>query len=222
MDMKEKVGQAIAERVESGQIIGVGTGSTVDAALRAIAHRVKNDGLKVQVVTSSLQSSWQCESIGLTVLYPGYRGGIDWGFDGADALDKSRRAIKGKGGALLQEKILAVRCGSFVIIADDTKVTDNIANLSYVPIEVIPEALEYVVGKVKGLGARELGVRQAKAKHGPVITEAGNVLVDAYFDSIADTLEDRLNCIVGVVENGLFLTQASEALIAGASGVYGF
>jgi ribose 5-phosphate isomerase len=119
--MKEIVANEIAKRVKNGDVLGVGTGTTVDAALEAIGKRVAHEGLLVTVVPTSYQSAWRCQELGLTVMYSGYRGYLSWGFDGADQVTNERWAIKGKGGALLQEKILAKRCKHFIIIADDSR-----------------------------------------------------------------------------------------------------
>ena len=97
--MKEIVANEIAKRVKNGDVLGVGTGTTVDAALEAIGRRVAHEGLLVTVVPTSYQSAWRCQELGLTVMYGGYRGYLSWGFDGADQVTNERWAIKGKGGA---------------------------------------------------------------------------------------------------------------------------
>lgn len=217
--MKEIVAVELAGRVKDGEKIGVGTGSTVDAALTKIGERIKKEKLSVQVVPTSLQSAWKCHEIGLTVLYPAYRGELSWGFDGADAVDKNLWLIKGKGGAMLQEKILAARCKKFVIIVDESKLTDNLGSACAIPVEVIPEAVVIVERELKKLGASEIALRPATGKHGPIITEAGNVILDATFGNIHETLERDIKAIVGVVESGLFIGYSDEVIVASASGV---
>jgi ribose 5-phosphate isomerase A len=120
---------------------------------------------------------------------------------------------------MLQEKILAVRCKHYVVIIDESKLTDNIGGLAAVPVEVIPEALSVAEQGLLRAGAASVTLRKALAKHGPVITEAGNLVLDAQFDDVPDELENRIKCIVGVVESGLFLSQAHELLIGGSAGV---
>ena len=173
----------------------------------------------MRAVVSSLDSARLCEEVGITVLHSGYRARVDFGFDGADAIDDSLRAIKGKGGAMLREKILASRCASYVLISDESKFTDNLAAKCSVPVEVIPEALDYAIGELAELGAKDISLRAAIAKHGAVITEFGNFIVDVRFDDIPNSLEQKVKAIVGVVESGLFLSQANEALIAGDKGI---
>ena len=219
MDKKTLVGEEIARRVENGQTIGVGTGSTVDAALTAIGRRAAAQHLEVSVVATSLETAWRCEALGLTVRAPGYGGPISWGFDGADAVDERLRAVKGRGGALLREKILAVRCRPYILIVDDSKLCPNIAAKCPVPVEVVPEALPFVKERLAALGAGDIQLRLGVHKHGPVITEYGHVILDVSFAEIADDLEERIKAIVGVVESGLFLRYATEVLAAGDNGV---
>lgn len=217
--MKEIVAQEIAKRVKNGDIIGVGTGTTVDAALTEIGKRVAREGLLVTVVPTSYQSAWRCQEIGLTVMYTGYRGYLSWGFDGADQVTKERWAIKGKGGALLQEKILAKRCKKFVLIVDESKVVPVLGVGCPVPVEVIPEALVLAEDALRKLGATEITVRSGSGKHGPTITERGNIIVDATFSRISEGLEREIKSQVGIVDSGLFIGYASELLVATPQGV---
>ncbi len=217
--MKEIVAAELAKRVKDGDKIGVGTGSTVDAALAKIGERIKAEKLNVQVVPTSLQSSWRCHEIGLTVLYPAFNGELSWGFDGADAVDENLWLIKGKGGAMLQEKIMAARCKKFIVIIDDSKLTDNLGTACAIPVEVVPEAIYVAQKGLKNLGAKEIILRPATGKHGPIITEAGNIILDAQFDTITKDLEKNIKSIVGVVESGLFIGFADEVIVAGKQGV---
>lgn len=220
--MKEIVGREIAGRVKNGDVIGVGTGTTVDAALTEIGRRVRVEGLQVSVVPSSYQSAWRCQELGLSVLYPGYRADLSWGFDGADQVTKERWAIKGKGGALLQEKILAARCKKFIIIVDESKVVPVLGIGCPIPVEVVPESLVVVERGLRTLGATSLVVRSGTGKHGPTITEGGNLILDVEFPHVEQNLERDIKGIVGVVESGLFIGYAAEVVVAGASGVVGF
>ena len=219
MNMKEIVAQEIAKRVKTGDVIGVGTGTTVDAALAAIGERVKAEGLRVTVVPTSYQSAWRCQELGFTVMYPGYRGFLSWGFDGADQVTKARWAIKGKGGAMLQEKILAKRCKHFVVIADESKLVEALGVGCPIPVEVVPSALILAEEELRKAGATEVSIRSGTGKHGPVITEAGNLILDASFSKITEALEGEIKRITGVVESGLFIGYISEVLVAGASGI---
>jgi ribose 5-phosphate isomerase A len=217
--MKELVAQEIAKRVKSGDVIGVGTGTTVDAALEAIGKRVKLEGLIVSVVPTSLQSAWRCQELGLTVLNTGYNGYLSWGFDGADQVTKERWAIKGKGAALLQEKILAKKCKKFIVIVDQSKLVENLGVGCPIPVEVIPEGLILAKAGLSELGAKDLTVRTGSGKHGPVITERGNIIIDATFDKITANLEAQIKSVTGVVESGLFVGYISEVLVGDDRGV---
>ena len=200
-------------------MIGVGTGSTVDAAIAQIAQRIKTEGLVVSIVPTSYQSAWACTAAGLTVLSPTYEAELDWGFDGADAVDRQGNAIKGKGAAMLEEKILAAKCKSYFLIVDDSKVDSNICAKSYIPVECVPSSFGYVKRQLKSIGATELVLRDGRpGKHGPVITERGNVIVDATFPSFGVGLEAKIKSIVGVVESGLFEGFANYVLVATAAG----
>ncbi|MEY4702089.1 MAG: ribose 5-phosphate isomerase [Pseudomonadota bacterium] len=217
--MKEIVANEIAKRVKNGDVLGVGTGTTVDAALEAIGKRVAQEGLLLTVVPTSYQSAWRCQELGLTVMYSGYRGYLSWGFDGADQVTNERWAIKGKGGALLQEKILAKRCKHFVIIVDESKVVPRLGVGCPIPVEVIPEARVIVEDGLRALGASELTLRSGSGKHGPTITERGNIIIDATFSNVTADLEARVKSLVGVVESGLFIGYAHEVLVASAAGL---
>lgn len=217
--MKEIVAREIAKRVKDGDVIGVGTGTTVDAALTEIGKRVKAEGLRITVVPTSYQSAWRCQELGFIVMYPGYRGHLSWGFDGADQVNKSKWAIKGKGGAMLQEKILAKRCKKFVLIVDETKVTTELGKGCAVPVEVVPEAIVLAEEGLKALGSTEVTIRVGTGKHGPVITERGNIILDAVFPTISERLERDIKSIIGVVDSGLFIGYATEVLVAGADGI---
>jgi ribose 5-phosphate isomerase A len=220
--MKELVAQEIAQKIVDGDVVGVGTGTTVDLALTAIGKRVASEGLRISVVPTSYQSAWRCQELGLTVLHTGYNGYLSWGFDGADQVTKDRWAIKGKGGAMLQEKLLAKRCKKFIVIVDETKVVPALGVGCPVPVEVLPEALRLAQDGLRAVGASEVVIRNGAGKHGPVITEKGNIIIDAAFPAINVGLEGAIKALPGVVESGLFIGYISQVLVASAQGVYSF
>jgi ribose 5-phosphate isomerase A len=217
--MKEIVAKEIAKRVKSGDVLGVGTGSTVDLAIDAIAKRCRDERLAISVVPSSRESAIRCECAGLTVLSPTTGAVLSWGFDGADEVDSKLRLIKGRGAAMLKEKILAKKCKKFVVIVDESKIVSKLGEKMPVPVEVIPEALSVVSNGLKELGALEVKVREGSGKHGAVVTENGNIILDAKFSEIDDSLEDKIKSLVGVVESGIFTNICDEVLIATASGI---
>lgn len=220
-NLKEVVGAELASRVVDGEVIGVGTGTTVEAALRAIHKRIQDEGLRVSVVPTSYQSSWVCESIGLTVLSPALCQELSWGFDGADEVDGDMRLIKGRGGAMLHEKIIAAKCKNFVVIVGEDKLVSTLGEKCPVPVEVMPEALSIARAGLEKLGTKDISQRECVAveRTTPYYTQSGNLVLDVTFDTISDSLEADINSIVGVVENGLFFGYASEVLVGAEQGV---
>lgn len=218
--MKEHVGKAlvgkeIARYAKNNDVIGVGTGSTVDAAINALAERIKNEGLSITVIPTSYQTTWRCEELGFRVLTQNYTGEIQWGFDGADAVDAQGNAVKGKGAAMLEEKILAKKCSKYYIIVDDSKQCADVCKHCAIPVEVIPSARALVERDLRKLGVKEITLRDgAPGKHGPVITEHANLILDASFASFTPGLEAKIKSIVGVVETGLFERYADVVLVA--------
>ena len=217
--MKEMVAKEIAKRVTNGDVIGVGSGTTVDAALVEIGLRVRQEKLDVSVLPTSLESAWACQKIGMRVLTSAFAADLDWGFDGADAVDNNLWLIKGKGGALFQEKVVAARCKKFIVIVDETKVVSNLAAACAVPVEVMPAARFLVEKHLAKLSPLEISLRTGTGKRGPVITEQGNVILDVTFKQIEAKLEQQIKSIVGVVETGLFIGYASEVLVGSATAV---
>lgn len=219
MNLKELLGQEIAKRIKNNSLIGIGTGSTVECAIREIAKRIKEENLKISVVSTSISTTRLCESLGFTVLSDTVPTQIDFSFDGADAVDSQKRAIKGKGGALLREKILASVTKDYVIIADESKFAENIVKKSLVPIEVNPLAIRSVEKILtSNFNIKNLTLRMAEKKYGEIITEFGNVIFDVEFDSINNETEKELNSVPGIIENGIFTHFATEILISKNNG----
>jgi ribose 5-phosphate isomerase A len=214
---KAKVAAEIVRRIQSGSVIGVGSGSTVMLALQALGERIRKEKMSIAVVPTSYDTALAAERLGIQVLSPLFEGQLAFGFDGADYVDPQLRLIKGKGAAMLQEKILAKKCHEFVIIVDDSKLVPAFDDATPIPLEVVPTAGALVVARLKKMGAVSITERQARGKHGAVITEAGNIIFDVAFHSVPDDMEDRLKQIVGVVESGLFVGYTREVLVAGSS-----
>jgi ribose 5-phosphate isomerase A len=231
--LKHAIGERLAARVRTGDVIGIGTGSTVQCAIEAIGRRICDDGLSVRAVVTSYQSAEACGLAGIDVVdFHGWvvspqafgskttgAGRLAWGFDGADEVDRRCRAIKGKGAALLREKIVAEACKEFVLLVDYSKVSDCLGVKSQVPIECVPESWLYVMEGLARLGATQSELRSGlPGKHGPVITERGNVVIDSCFTEISDDLEGEIKKLTGVIENGIFTFHATQVLVAGADG----
>lgn len=217
---KELLGSFIAAQILPNSTIAVGTGSTVDAVVRALGRRMKEEQFGVTVVPTSIETATLCASVGCTVLslhaIPEH---ISWGFDGADEIDDSFRLIKGRGGALLREKIIASHCERLHILADDSKLVSRLGERFAVPVEIIPEALTLVKRSLRRLGATEVELRSGlSGKHGPAITESGNLIVDARFSQIDETLPEKIKGLVGVVEHGIFVGLCDRVVIASLEG----
>jgi ribose 5-phosphate isomerase A len=211
---KEELGRRIAEKVEDGQVVGVGSGSTAAIAITAIAERVRTEGLNVTVICTSPEVTLACVAHDLRV------GSLlqhrpDWAFDGADEVDPERNMIKGRGGAMFVEKILLDAAPRSFILVDQSKLVARLGEKFPVPVEVLPVALRFVEQRLVALGATEIALRLAVKKDGPVITENGNFVLDVRFGEIGKTLERDIKSIAGVIESGLFLGRAVEVLVAG-------
>ena len=213
LEGKQKVADEIATRVKDGDILGVGSGSTVYVALIAIAKRIKEEGLKVKAIPTSIEISLFCAKLGipLTTLFENKP---DWLFDGADEVDPDKSLIKGRGGAMFKEKLLISSSPKNYIIVDDSKLVKKLGTNFPVPIEVFPTALLHVEEELKKLGVTELLLRPAKGKDGPIITENGNLILDARFHDIGKDMEQAIKSITGVIESGLFINYNVEILMA--------
>ena len=213
LEGKQKVADEIATRVKDGDILGVGSGSTVYVALIAIAKRIKEEGLKVKAIPTSIEISLFCAKLGipLTTLFENKP---DWLFDGADEVDPDKSLIKGRGGAMFKEKLLISSSPKNYIIVDDSKLVKKLGTNFPVPIEVFPTALLHVEEELKKIGVSELLLRPAKGKDGPIITENGNLILDARFHNIGKDMEHAIKSITGVIESGLFINYNVEILMA--------
>jgi ribose 5-phosphate isomerase A len=210
---KQKVAQQIAAMVKDGDILGVGSGSTVYMALLAIAERIKAEKLNVLAIPTSVEISMFLSKLGIpmTTLFEHTP---DWLFDGADEVDPKNSLIKGRGGAMFKEKLLIASSPLNYIIVDDTKIVDKIGTNFPIPIEVFPQALLHVEAELKKLGANSIVLRPAKGKDGPVITENNNLILDCRFDEVPDTMERDIKLITGVIESGLFIGYNLQILVA--------
>lgn len=217
---KELLGYLVASQITPGSTIAVGTGSTVDAVVRALGQRIAEEKFSLTVVPTSLETALLCASVGCTVLSPyAIPTEISWGFDGADEVDERLRLIKGLGGALLREKIVASHCRSFTILVDESKLVSQLGQRCAIPVEVIPEALSLVTRELRALGATEVTLRDGRSgKHGPAVTESGHIILDARFLEINDELPRLIKGIVGVVEHGVFIDRCDQVIIASPNG----
>jgi len=209
---KEAAGRASLRFVHDGQILGLGTGSTAAYAVRAIGERVRA-GLKIRGIPTSVQTKDLAASLGIPLATLEEFQQVDVTIDGADEFDLQLNLIKGGGGALLREKVIASATRQFVIIADSSKQVSMLGKFP-LPVEIIPFAQPLVSKRIAALGAA-VKLRQA-AGGSPFVTDEGHHILDCHFGKIPDppALARQLESMPGVVEHGLFIGMASVVLIA--------
>jgi ribose 5-phosphate isomerase A len=208
---KEAVARASLRFIKDGQVVGIGTGSTAAYFIKLLGEQVKN-GLRVRGIPTSEHSRQLAASLGIPLTTLDDCPEIDVTVDGADEFDSQLRLIKGGGGALLREKIVASATKQEVIIADSSKRVRVLGNFG-VPVEVIKFAQAVVKKKIEALGGR-VALRQLNGK--PYLTDENNYIFDCHFGEIADPerLAKQLTQIPGIVEHGLFIGLASVVLVA--------
>jgi ribose 5-phosphate isomerase A len=201
---KESIAKKIASRIHDGDVIGVGSGSTSFLATKAIAEKMKEDKLHITAIPTSYEIKMLCENLGIptTTLIEKKP---DWSFDGADEVTSSNWLIKGRGGAMYKEKLNIASSPVTYILVDKSKMVEHICDKFPIPVEVNKDAINLVRQALINLGAESVILRLAKGKDGPVITECGNVILDAVFRNVDENFESKLKSIVGVVETGLFI-----------------
>lgn len=220
---KQQAAEQALQEVASGMAIGLGTGSTARYMLLGLAARLRDGRLHdiVGVPTSNATAAL-ANHLGIPLATLEQRPLLDLTIDGADEIDPALNLIKGLGGALLHEKIIAVSSRRLVIIADETKLVDRLGSHAPLPVEVVPFGLPLCIRRLAELGCTPV-VRLA-ADGSTFCTDEGNVILDCRFASIPDAvaLGAALKAVPGVVDHGLFIGLASVALIAGSGGVTTF
>jgi len=216
---KEAAGRRAAEFVSTGTVVGLGTGSTVFYTLARLAERIEQEGLEIQTVATSIDTELKSRELGIPQVDLGEVERIDLTIDGADEIDGDFNMIKGGGGALLREKVVASVSTKEVIAVGEGKVVDRLGLGFLLPVETIPFARSTVSRALEGLGGQPI-LRLAEAES-PYATDNGNEILDCRFeDGIADpaTLERQIAAIPGVVESGLFVGLASTLVIGSEDG----
>ena len=222
-ELKKAAAQEALQLVESGMRLGVGTGSTADEFTKLLGAKVQA-GFDVKAVTTSVKTENLCIEVGVKTFTLDELPELDLTIDGADELDQDLQLIKGGGGALLREKIVAQASKEMVVIADASKVVDPLGAFP-LPIEVVPfglKATEIEIAKVsKDLGLTGPVVIRKNEDGSDFVTDGGHFILDASFGRISDAkqLNEQLNLIPGVVETGLFIDIATKAVIATPDGV---
>lgn len=228
-EQKALVGRTSIQRlmeagiIHSGMKLALGTGSTVEPAIRELAVYIGRGILSsMKIVATSISTDALCQSLGLDVYSFNNRiiaGSLDLTIDGADSIDGSNHLIKGGGAALLREKVAAYNSSKYVIIADESKLAATLGNGFPLPVEFVNEAYLCVKHSLELLGAKATR-REGIRKCGPVITDNGNQIIDCLWDSPVNPsqMEDTINGITGVVENGFFTKATPKVFIATKDG----
>jgi ribose 5-phosphate isomerase A len=217
--LKRAAAEAAAALVRNGMVVGLGSGSTAALAVEALARRYRQ-GLRFEGIPTSEATAAQASALGIPLIPFPRHGQIDLTIDGADEVERGTlNLIKGLGGALLREKIVAAASRSLVIAVDRSKLVPRLGTGAPVPVEVVGFGLEATRTALEALGA-SVQLRMA-APDAPFTTDSGNLILDCRFGPIADParLEARLRRVVGVVECGLFIGRAQFVFVAEESGV---
>jgi ribose 5-phosphate isomerase A len=222
-DFKVKAAEAAVELVSPGMRLGLGTGSTAYHFVEAVGRLVRS-GLELICVPTSESTRAHAEKLGIPLSSLDETPQLDLTVDGADEIDDQLRLIKGGGGALLREKIVATASDRMVVIADDSKLSKTLGSHP-LPIEVVRFGLRATMRLIKALAAEagcngDMGLRPGESDL-PFVTDQGNLIVDCAFEKIPEpeVLAFALKRVPGVVEHGLFLGLADMAIVAGEKGV---
>ncbi len=219
-EAKKRVALEAVKHLQEGFIVGLGSGSTAACVIQEIGRQMLQDGLRILGVPTSSQAMMLAvrSGIPLTTLdeYPS----LDLAIDGADQIDKKLNLIKGGGGAMTREKIVASAAKQFIVVADETKLVEKLGTNCRVPVEVLPFALATATASIKELGGKPL-LREGKGKVGAVVTDNGNYIVDIDFGPMKDAEEQdqRLKLIPGILETGLFIKMADIVYLGKPDGI---
>jgi ribose 5-phosphate isomerase A len=216
MESKKLAGEKAVEYVEDGMILGLGTGSTVYWTIKKLGDLVKN-GLNISCVPTSKHTEQLATELGIPLVNIAEINELDLTIDGADEVNPRLDLIKGGGGALLREKMIASISRRLVIVVDDTKYVSTLGKFP-LPIEVVPFGWELTSKQRNKLGPCNPILR--KENNAPFVTDNGNYILDCQFEAIhdPDLLNGKLNIIPGVVDNGLFVNMTDIVIIGGRNG----
>lgn len=224
MDLKRQAAEQAVEMVSDGMLLGLGTGSTAAQFINVLGERVAA-GLRVGCVATSVASERQARALGIPVFDRVDRH-LDLTVDGADEIDPHLNLVKGLGGALLREKVVATASRRMVVIATEDKLVSRLGERSPLPVEVLPLLWERTAEAIGALGLTTIlrpppGTKDPSSQSLPFVTDNGNFIVDCHLAGPLDPrqLAAALDAIPGVMGHGLFVQMASQAVIAGPSGV---
>ncbi|HEV8678325.1 MAG TPA: ribose-5-phosphate isomerase RpiA [Stellaceae bacterium] len=216
--LKRAAAERAAEFVESGMVLGLGTGSTATFVIERLAERVAQ-GLAVVAIPTSEHTAELARRLGIPLATLGEHPRLDLAIDGADEVERATlNLIKGHGGALLREKIVAAASERFIVVVDDEKLVDRLGERMALPVEVVQFGWQATAAALERLGAKpELRQTDGRA----FVTDGGNFILDCRLGAIdrPGETERLINMTVGVVENGLFVGRSSAVIVASNSGI---
>jgi ribose 5-phosphate isomerase A len=217
--LKQATGYAGADMVKDGDVVGLGTGSTARYAIERLGERMA-EGLRIKGIPTSSESERQARKCHIPLLALDGAGTIDITIDGADEVDPHLDLIKGLGGALLREKIVASATRNQVIVVDGSKIVERLGTKAPVPVEVVPFGHALAARRLTALGC-DPSLRKARDSSSPYITDNANFIYDCRFGAIEDAgkLEAAIDAIPGVVESGLFVGMAHVVIAATEKGL---
>ena len=212
MDAKRAAAERAVAAIKDGMVVGLGTGSTAYWAIRKIAEKVEQ-GLQTKAVATSVQTERLARELQIPLADFSRLQAIDVAIDGADEVDKTGNLIKGGGGALLREKIVALNSKKFLVIVDESKLVDTLGKFP-LPVEIVPFAAALTLQQLRKLGLDPV-IRKAEKEN--FITDNGNLIADCHRYPIDDPagLNTQLHAIAGVVETGLFVHTMVSTVIVG-------
>lgn len=216
---KELAGRKAVEQVRDGMVVGLGSGSTAEYAIRALGERCAAEEMEIRCVPTSEASGRLGGEVGLRVTSLEEEPAIDLTIDGADEVDPDLNLVKGLGGALLREKIVAAASAREIIIVDPSKLVDRLGTRSPLPVEVLPFA--WALARTRLMESARSVAMRTTSDGGEYLTDNGNFILDCSFDDGIDdagTLEEKINRIPGVVENGLFVGLADLVIVGQEDG----
>jgi ribose 5-phosphate isomerase A len=211
-EAKERIAHTMAERLRDGEVVGVGSGSTSLLTLHALVDNAKKHDWHFTAITTSLEMEINCANLGVPTSDL-LQQRPDWSFDGADEIDEALNMIKGRGGAMLREKIIMASSPERYVVVDKSKMVKKLGERSPIPLEVVPESLRLVEFQLgESFDVTSSTLRMAEGKDGPVVTENRNLILDVTFADVRPDLDAQLNSIVGVVGTGLFVGFRPKAI----------
>lgn len=215
MNDKELVAHEAAQQVEDGMMVGLGTGSTANLFIEALARRCAEEDLHVVTAASSVISTIKAYELGLPLVALEHLNRLDMYIDGADEVCPDLTLLKGRGSDLVREKLLARASDRFLVLVDRSKMVERIGERFPIPVEVMPFAWQLVKRRLEDLGGRG-GLRQNAGKDGFAVTSYGSLVLDMTFAPELDSaaLDDMLNATPGVVEHGIFHRLVTTVLVA--------